>query len=709
MKSGWTIGKKLIVSFLSVAAITATLGMIGYYGISEAGKAIEELGVVRLPSVQAMLVISEAQTAVDSSENALLSRAITLETRQEKYGAFKSAWDRVEKAWAIYEPLPQTAEETVTWKKFVPEWNAWKKDHETYVDLSKQYDSHVESVFKSDVTYKKMIEQALGTNGASFSASESLLNQIVSIYTKRADTGGGKDDKDAFDRTAFLTVAALLTMSEAQTAVDSAENALLCRDLTLEMRQEHYARIAGAWDRVKKSLAIYEPLPQTDDEKVIWQKFVPAWDTWKKDHEEYVRLSKEFDTCVTARFKADEIHAKMTQQALVTNAQSFDKSEELLTEIVNINQEAGEAAASSAKTQAAFLNVASIVGLIIGVVLAIGLGIVISRSINSALTKLVQGLTNGAEQTSSAAGQVSSASQSLAQGASEQAASVEEVTASIEEMASMTKQNATNADEAKSLAASATAGTDKGTEAMGRMSTAIEDIKKSSDETAKIIKTIDEIAFQTNLLALNAAVEAARAGEAGKGFAVVAEEVRNLAQRSAEAARNTADMIEGSVKNADNGVTISSEVATLLDEIAGNNGKVNDLVGEIAAASNEQSQGIDQINTAVGQMDQITQSNAANAEESASASEELSAQAEALSGMVVQLQSMVGGSNGNTAQSGRSLNFQADHSATGATKRASKAQPAKSALKRPSGTPAAVASANEEAFPMDDDTNLGSF
>jgi methyl-accepting chemotaxis protein len=241
------------------------------------------------------------------------------------------------------------------------------------------------------------------------------------------------------------------------------------------------------------------------------------------------------------------------------------------------------------------------------------------------------------------------------------------------------------------------------------MSTAIEDIKKSSDETAKIIKTIDEIAFQTNLLALNAAVEAARAGEAGKGFAVVAEEVRNLAQRSAEAARNTAEMIEGSVKNADNGVAISGEVATLLDEISGNNSKVNDLVGEISAASNEQAQGIDQINTAVGQMDQVTQSNAANAEESASASEELSAQAEQLSGMVDQLQTMVGGSSGNAAQSDGKLNFHADHSATGATKRASKAQPAKRSLKRPSGTPAAVTAANEESFPMDDDTNLGSF
>jgi len=354
-------------------------------------------------------------------------------------------------------------------------------------------------------------------------------------------------------------------------------------------------------------------------------------------------------------------------------------------------------------------NTMMIGGALVAIILGSILAFVITRGITKPINRIIQGLTSGAEQTSSASGQVSSASQSLAQGASEQAASVEEVTSSIEEMASMTKQNATNADEAKSLAANAATGTDKGTEAMGRMSTAIEDIKKSSDETAKIIKTIDEIAFQTNLLALNAAVEAARAGEAGKGFAVVAEEVRNLAQRSAQAAKDTADMIEGSVKNADNGVAISSEVATLLDEIAESNRKVNDLVGEIAAASNEQSQGIDQINTAVGQMDQITQSNAANAEESASASEELSAQAEQLSGMVDQLQNLVGGSSGDAASN---ADFQADHGHRTPQKgrQATETQPSKAGgRKRAKATPVTVAVANEEEFPMDDDTDLGTF
>jgi methyl-accepting chemotaxis protein len=171
---------------------------------------------------------------------------------------------------------------------------------------------------------------------------------------------------------------------------------------------------------------------------------------------------------------------------------------------------------------------------------------------------------------------------------------------------------------------------------MSRMSTSIQKIKESSDQTAKIVKTIDEIAMQTNLLALNAAVEAARAGEAGRGFAVVAEEVRNLAQRSAQAAKNTADMIGESVRNADDGVKIATEVSTSFDRIAGSSKKVNDLIAEIAAASKEQAAGIKQVNDAVSQMDKVTQQNAANAEESASASEELSSQAAELQAMVAQ-------------------------------------------------------------------------
>ena len=211
-----------------------------------------------------------------------------------------------------------------------------------------------------------------------------------------------------------------------------------------------------------------------------------------------------------------------------------------------------------------FANTISMIMTGCGVVLGIILTIVITRSIVKPINRIIAGLTEGAEQVASASGQVSAASQSLAEGATEQAAGLEETSSSLEEMSSMTKQNADNAQQANTLAAEARKAAQSGAESMERMSHAIDDIQKSSDETAKIIKVIDEIAFQTNLLALNAAVEAARAGEAGKGFAVVAEEVRNLAMRSAEAAKNTANMIEESVKNAKNGVEIANEVSKVL-------------------------------------------------------------------------------------------------------------------------------------------------
>jgi methyl-accepting chemotaxis protein len=268
------------------------------------------------------------------------------------------------------------------------------------------------------------------------------------------------------------------------------------------------------------------------------------------------------------------------------------------------------------------------------------------RQIVRPLSAAIESMSAASEQTAASASQISASSQTLAEGASEQAASLEETSASLEEMASMTRRNAENAQSAKDLAAQARAAADAGAADMREMNEAIGGIKSSSDNIAKIIKTIDEIAFQTNILALNAAVEAARAGEAGMGFAVVAEEVRNLAQRSAEAARETTAKIEDSIARSDAGVEISAKVAERLAEIVAKARQVDELVAEIATASREQSQGIEQVNTAVTQMDKVTQGNAAAAEESASASEELNAQAQTLKDAVSDLLALVGGGAG---------------------------------------------------------------
>jgi len=272
-----------------------------------------------------------------------------------------------------------------------------------------------------------------------------------------------------------------------------------------------------------------------------------------------------------------------------------------------------------------------------------------ARSVTRPIQSVVNQVSTGATATVEAASQIATASQGLAQGAGEQAASIEETSSSLEEMASMTKRNSENAEKANDLAKQARQAADKGAKDMQAMSAAMQAIKVSSDDIAKIIKTIDEIAFQTNILALNAAVEAARAGEAGMGFAVVADEVRNLAQRSAQAAKETAAKIEGAIGNTAQGVEISTKVAETLNEILLKIRQVDELAAESAGASREQTQGITQINTAVGQMDKVTQSNAASAEESAAAAEELNAQASMMKQSVGELLQLVGGSHASLA------------------------------------------------------------
>jgi hypothetical protein len=280
--------------------------------------------------------------------------------------------------------------------------------------------------------------------------------------------------------------------------------------------------------------------------------------------------------------------------------------------------------------------------LIIGAVMVV-IGFFQVRKIVRTLSRTIQGLTSSHEQVADASAQLAFSSQSLAEGSARQAASVEETSASLEEMSSMTKQNAKNAGQADILMKQTREVVNKADTSMSQLITSMLEISRASEETSRIIKTIDEIAFQTNLLALNAAVEAARAGEAGAGFAVVADEVRNLAMRAADAAKNTAVLIEGTLNKVMEGTTLVEVTNDAFKEVAGSTGKVGELVGEITAASTEQAQGIEQVNISVSEMDRVTQQNAATSEESAAASEELNAQAEEMKSFVDALSTMVTG------------------------------------------------------------------
>ncbi len=389
---------------------------------------------------------------------------------------------------------------------------------------------------------------------------------------------------------------------------------------------------------ISAGLESYEKTITLAQDRELFAKLLAARGVYTKQREQLVALVGAGDFAKANAFLTAELRDAYRNYLAATDV------------LVEFNAGNAHATATSADATVskALLQIAT--ATVALAVFGLAAAVVISGRLSSKLGGLAAELSAGATQTASASTQVAGASEQLAEGASEQAAAVEETSASLEEIGSMTRQNASHAIEANTLMQEMCSVVQAAHESMVALVDQMRQISRSSAETQKIVKTIDEIAFQTNILALNAAVEAARAGEAGAGFAVVADEVRNLAQRAAEASRSTSQMIEGSVSTIQSGVALAEGANGAFTKVEASAGKVGGLVAEIAAASQEQTKGVEQINRAVAEMDKVTQRTASNAEESAASAEELSSQAARTLEIVNELMRLVGGVSAVHAQ-----------------------------------------------------------
>ncbi|MEW6197254.1 MAG: methyl-accepting chemotaxis protein [Planctomycetota bacterium] len=615
MKRAWTIGKKLVVSFLGVAMITLLLGGVGYYGAIESGKAIHQAAEVQLPSVSNLMIIKEAATAIKTAQRTLLDLSLAPEERKAQYQRIQEARDRYGKAWDIYDKLPKSPQEADLWQKLGVAWDGWRKDNNVFIKNSEEFDAlSVQDPSGLRADMEKFRGDHYNLVGKSLAA----------VFSKEVFDGGEDHTQCALGK----WMAAFKTQNPELLAVMK------------EIDEPHH-KFHAAVRQVK------ELIKAGDTEA--------ATELAKKDIVGGSAIVSDYINKLVAQGKrANEIGEAARTHALTACRKSEREVNALLDQLADVCLTASAANATQATNQAAFLKTVSIVAVAVGVAAAIALGIIIARSLNKTLTRIAMALGTGADEVNDAAAQVSSASQQLAEGASQQASSLEETSSALEQMAAMTRTNAENSQKADGLTRQARDAADQGSTVVAELNQAMQGISDASQQISKILKVIEEIAFQTNLLALNAAVEAARAGEHGKGFAVVAEEVRNLAQRAGGAAKEISDLIANSTQRSQEGVKIAENVGTSLGGILTNVKNVSDLVNGIAKGSQEQAQGVEQINIAVSQMDKVTQQNAAGAEEAASASEELAAQAQTLKAMVNELLALVQGDHGDRGNAGPS-------------------------------------------------------
>jgi methyl-accepting chemotaxis protein len=637
MFSNLKIGTKLIGGYLIVALLTGAVGIIALRSASRMWSDTDAIANHQVPSLTAVGDLNAGISDLNRIEHAVF--AARAAQQDSELTSLKASYattlaNEIGRPWAEYDASARTPKEDSLWQSFRQNYAAYKSHLDNAMPVILTGDLHragaltqegrrLFNTAKQDIqalgalqdTYSA--QKAAAAKATSSSARLEIILCIVVAFTLAMGLGLiitraiTRPLLRVIERTEALRTEGIAPLGTAADAIAAGE---FDRGVTVNVEpitvdtHDEIADLAATCNQIiaqsRDTVAAFEKARQT-------LKAVMA-DAVALNH---AAVAGRLDERVDATRYAGGYHTLVTGMNQIVGT--------MATSIAAVNDVLDRAARRDLTARVA--------GDFQG---AFG---ALQHTTNTTIQNLDQALAEvsvASEQVAAASDQISAGSQSLAQGASEQASAIEEVSSSLQEMASMAKQSAANAKEARGLSVGAREGTRAGVESVKRLGAAMNQIKVSADATAKIVKTIDEIAFQTNLLALNAAVEAARAGDAGKGFAVVAEEVRNLAMRSAEAAKNTASLIEESVSNADQGVVVSTEVGQNLADIETRVIKVAEVMEEVTAASAQQTQGIAQINAAVEQMNGVTQQVAANSEESASSSEELSSQADRMRTLV---------------------------------------------------------------------------